>query len=294
MDMNLMTETLTIEQPLGTCQSQAVVEGDVTLNGGLREEAHVLSAGGMAVVENTEALQDRVTVSGRVVFHVLYTQGDPQRVQSVEATADFTHLCELAGAQPRSSVYADAQVEHVEARVQSGRLALRAILRISARALVQQPVEVLTGVAGGEGAQVRTQQFTMRRTVAQGSTDVLLREEFELPEGLSIHETLCATAYPVLSDVSGGLGHIGLTGQVALEAVHATDAEGHPLTVTRHTLPFEQSVEAAGENGDILQGRVTVKDVAVASQDAGDGSRTLRVEVLLGMNASADRQEAVT
>lgn len=60
----------------------------------------MLQAGGMAAVDTVEATQDHLTVTGRVVFHVLYTQGDPEKISAMEATADFTHLMELPGAQP--------------------------------------------------------------------------------------------------------------------------------------------------------------------------------------------------
>lgn len=73
MDMRLVKENIQLEQPVGSGQSQAVVEGEITLPGGLREEARVLSAGGMVVIDNVEAMQDRVSMTGKVVFHTLYT-----------------------------------------------------------------------------------------------------------------------------------------------------------------------------------------------------------------------------
>lgn len=76
--------------------------------------------------------------------------------------------------------------------------------------------------------------------------------------------------------------------------MHASTLPGKPVVVTRHSLPIEQSVEIAGETGDLLDARVTVKDVAAASQDAGDGEATLRVEVLLGLEGWSDRKETVT
>ena len=89
-----------MERLVGSGEGQAVVEGEITLPGGLREEARVLSAGGMAVVEGMESQQDRVVVTGRVIFHALYTQGDPDKLQSIEASADFTHTLDVPGAQP--------------------------------------------------------------------------------------------------------------------------------------------------------------------------------------------------
>ncbi len=290
MDMRLNHAELQAEQPCGICRSQLTVEGDVTLPGSLRETTNVLHAGAMAVVESAEALQDRLTIGGRVVFCVLYTQGDSSRVESIEAAADFTHLCELPGAMPRAEVFAMAQVEHVTATVSGGRMNMRAIVRVCARAMSCQAVDVLGSISGEEVEQ-RTEQLRLRRTVAKGSADVLLREEFSLPADLAIHDTLSAKASAVFHDTAGGQGRIGLSGEVTIEALHASDMPGKPLVVTRHTIPVSQSVEISGEAGELLDGRITVKDVAVASQDMGDGERTLRTEVLLGLNVWADREE---
>lgn len=292
--MQLIRESIRLEQPLGAGWSQAIVEGEVPLPGGLREEARVLAAHAMAVVEDAEALQDRVSVRGRVIFHVLYTQGDPSKVSAIEAAADFTHLCDVPGSQPRASALAQAQSERVEARAASGRLSMKAEVRIGARAVQTAPVEAVTGVNGSDDVELRTEQTTLRRTVAQGSGDVLLREEFELPSGLEIRETLFAVAHPTLSEATGGLGRIGLTGQIALEAVHASSLPGRPVVVTRHSLPVSHSVEIAGEDGDLLDGRITVKDVAVVSQESGEDGRTLRAEVLLGLQGWAEREETIT
>lgn len=90
-----------MERLVGNAQGQAAVEGEITLPGGLREEARVLSAGAMVVLENVEAQQDKVILEGRVVFHALYTQGDPDKPQAMEASADFTHTLDLPGAQAR-------------------------------------------------------------------------------------------------------------------------------------------------------------------------------------------------
>jgi len=294
MEMQLIRENIQMERPLGIGVSQAMVEGDVTLPGGLREESRVLAAHAMAVVEDAEALQDRVSVRGRVIFHVLYTQGDPSKVNAIEAAADFTHLCELPGAVPKAVVWAHAQAERVEARASGGRMSMKAALRIDARAVQTSPAEVVMGVNGTDDVEVRVQQMILRRTVAQGSGDILLREEFELPQGLQIRETLYAMATPTLSETTGGIGRIGLNGQIQLEAVHASSLPGRPVVVTKHTLPFIQSVEIAGEDGEKLDGRVMVKDVAVISQEISEGERILRAEVLLGLEAWADREESIS
>lgn len=290
MDMRLEQREIRPEQPCGRCTAQFNVDGDVTLPGSLRETAHILHVSAMAVAESAEAMQDRASVAGRVVFRVLYTQGERKQPTSIEATADFNHLCDLPGALPRTEVFACVQVEHAEAAVQGGRMNLRAVVRLWARAMGNEPLAVITQV-DAPGVQQRTEQLRLRTTVGRGSADVLLREEFSLPAELAVQETLGAGAQAVFFDTAGGQGRIGLSGEVTIEAVHASSIPGKPIVVTRHSLPVSQSVEITGENGELLDGRIVVKDVAVASQDMGDGERTLRAEVLLGLTAWAEREE---
>ena len=144
MEMKCLRENLQMERLVGSAQGQAAVEGEITLPGGLREEARVLSAGAMVVLDNVEAQQDKVVLEGRVVFHALYTQGDPDKPQAMEASADFTHTLDLPGAQARMLCRGDAAVEHVEAAAYSGRLGLKAILQTRCRVLSSQPVAALT------------------------------------------------------------------------------------------------------------------------------------------------------
>lgn len=293
MDMRLQHTTIMPESSSGICRSQITVEGDVTVPGSLRDTTTILHASAAAVVETAEPGQNRVNIGGRVTFCVLYAQGETPRLDTIEATADFSHLCEMPGAMPRANVYAAAQVEHVEAYVQNSRMTMRAVVRLYARADVSDAMEVISGIAG-DHVEVQQRQIRLCRTVGRGSGEVLLREEYSLPADLSIRNTLGARAKASFHDAAGGQGRIGLAGEVVIEALHASDLPGKPLVITRHTLPVSQSVEVAGEQGERLDGRIVIKDVAVASQDMGDGERMMRAEVLLGLSAWMDKEEEIT
>lgn len=294
MALHLMKETIRFEHQVGTGRARAVVEGNITLPGGLREAARLLAKGAAVSLQRVEPMQDRAGVSGRVTFHVLYTQGDPQRVQALEAAADFTHVMDLPGAASDCDCPVTAQVSQVEARLAGGQALLKAVVTLDARAVAAEPVEVLTGLADAEGLQIAAGELTMRSTAAVGTDEALLREEFDLPAELHVTETLFATACVQVEEVTGGAGRAGVSGQVRLEAYHATDLPDQPLAVTRHAIPFTQPVELAGGEGELLTAEAVVRDVAVASQDSGEAGRTLRAEVVLGLTAHADRMETLT
>lgn len=294
MEMRLLSENVNMEQLIGSNQVQTVVEGEITLPGGLREEAKVLHVGGMAVLNSSEALPDRVNVDGKVVFHVLYTQGDPNKILSIEASADFSQSVEIPGALPKMLGLTEAAVEHMEAACYGGRMTLKAILRLATRLLSPMPVSVVTGIKEVEGLQVKAQTLPVQRMISQGSGTHFLREEFELSDALQIRDTLFGTARATVTDISGGHGRANMTGNVQLEVYHTSDFQNRPLVMTHHSIPFEYAVDLNGAAGDALEGDVRVLDVAVVSQENGDDSRILRCEVQLTGSVRSDVVESVT
>ena len=290
----ILQEELALQRFVGDVLSQAVVEGEIALPGGLREETNVLLSEAMAVLDQSRVEDGRVTADGKVTFHVLYTQGDPTRVSALEASAEFSHPMEMEAAREGMTAPVSLMVEHVEAAAQGGRLHLMAILRAQARVLTDEPVSVVTGVRGMDGLMLKTETLSGCQTVAQGQQDVLIRDECDLGDVLQITDTLYATAIATVQDVMGGEDRVTVSGNIQLEVTHLSTMPQRPLVLTRHTIPFEETLSLPGEGGDALCVSVQVKDVAVLSQGgAEEGARTLRAEVLLGISAHATRQKDV-
>ncbi len=284
--------TLHPEQAGKTAHAQLPVSGDVTLPGSLRDVVNVLHATAMAVVENAEPMQDKANLSGRVVFRVLYTKGEEAHTDAIEASADFTHLCDCPGCTPRAQITTQADAPQVEASVSGGRMNLRTQVHLTIAPRLADAVEAVADLPE-EGVEKKSASVKLRRTASTGSADVLLREEFALPEELSVRDTLSAQAVATLAEATGGEGRIGLTGEIALEALHLSDIPGKPVVTSRHVIPVTESVAVSGDAGETLHGRITVKDVAVASQQT-DGGAVLRAEVLLGLEAWAETEQTVS
>ncbi len=291
MELKAAMTPLQAEHCVPLCHANVPVSGDVTLTGSLRDVPQVLHSGALAVVERIEAMQDRIALSGRVIFRVLYAQGDPAHTDAIEASADFTHTCDCPGSTPRSQLCARAEAGCVDTAVAAGRMGLKTIVHIAVSGSTAAPADAV-GEIGNTNVQQRTETVQLMRTVARGQSETLLREEFALPQELGVRDTLFADANALLRDVSGGQGKIGLAGEITLDAVHLSDVPGKPIATTRHVIPVLQAVDVLGDAGDTLHGRIAVKDVAVASQ-ADDNGTVLRAEVLLALDAWADAQEEV-
>ncbi|MEG0049104.1 MAG: DUF3794 domain-containing protein [Clostridia bacterium] len=287
----ILREELPLKRFVGENLSQAVVEGEIALPGGLREETNVLCSEAMAVLERNEVQAGRVDADGKVTFHVLYTQGDPAHVSALEASAEFSHSVDFAGVCASMTAEISLTVEHVEASAQGGRLRLMAILRAQTRVFTDEPLPVVTGIRNVDGLMVKTETLSGCQTVAKGEQDVLVRDECDLNAVLQITDTLYATALATVQDVMGGEERATVSGSILLEVTHRSAMPSRPLVITHHSIPFEETLSLMGENGDALTVNAVVKDVAVLSQERQEeGDRTLRAEILLGLSAHATRK----
>ncbi len=298
MEMQWIRENMETEQMILAKPTQATVEAEVALPGGLREEARVYYADAVAAVNGGEMAGGRITADGRVTFHVLYAQGDLANVRALEATADFSQalpLKEESGQAAAVRLQPRVQVQRVNAKAFNGRLLLQAILNLTAEAALTRTVAYIRDAGEGEELQRAAQTIAMERTVGEGESQQLLREEFELSDVLRIRDTLFATAEAQVEDILGGAdGKATVTGTVTVDACHTADLPGRPLVYTRHTVPFEQQVTLSGALGSALAARCNVKDVAVLSQETGEGGRLMRAEIQLATGLTAVEEHEVT
>ncbi|MBE5787387.1 MAG: hypothetical protein E7324_07585 [Clostridiales bacterium] len=285
MDMQFVMDRMETEQVFSARPTQAVVEAEVTLPGGLREEARVYYADATLALGHGEMTGNRIQADGRVTFHVLYGQGDLSKVSVLETAADFSQALPLKEENTQQAsllVRPRGEVQHVSAKVFNGRLLLQAIVQLRAEAMAPRTLSYVRDVAGAEGIEKAMQTLAIQRAVGEGEGQTLLREEFELSDVLQIRDTLYATGSAKVEDILGGQdGKATVTGVIQLQAYHTAGMPGRPLVYTRHSMPFEQQVNLTGALGDALAARTAVKDVAVLCQEGENGSKIMRAEVQL-------------
>ncbi len=293
MEETVLRESVEIERLAAEVAEQTLVEGEVALPGGIREEATVLGCEARLVISSVEPQTDRLAMDGTVVFQVLYRQGD-DTVRVLEANCAFNHLTDMEGVDARMHPKVTGSVQNATAQPVSGRMRLRAVVDVAARVFSPEQIAVVTGVQGLPELQTLEQAYTLTRHAATGHASALLREEFDLAPPPAISETLYARAVPHVRSVSGGEERAMVEGDVVLEVFHAGSDPDAPLVVTQHMFPFEQAVDLHGESGDDLHAKVQVQDVVASSVDTGDGTRVLRTETVLDIEVESYTEETVS
>lgn len=292
MSVQFVKETVCTSSPVRAVPQQMVVEAEVVLPGGLRDEVRVLYTDAQAVPQVCEASGGRATVSGRVDFRVLYAQGDLTRVKVAEVSKDFSRALSAQAGGDGAQLQPSCEVTNVSSRVFNGRLLLQAELNVYAENVQVQECMLVASVQEAD-AEVLPKEMRVQQIVGDGSAQGLVRGEFEISEVLSATEALLSHAEARVEDIVGGAdGKATVTGTIDLAACFASSLNGRPVVCSQHSLPFEQTVTLGGEMGDMLSATADVTDTAVALEGDENG-RILRAEVGIHVNLQAIREQDV-
>lgn len=297
MNESIQKQELVLDQLAADVTAQAVVEGDAALPGSMRDAVTVLGVHAQVMVDRAQAQSDQIGVSGQVSFHVLYTQGDLTRVQVMETGSDFSDVLAAPGVTADMRASAEADVLEASASASGGRLHLKAVLNLRAQAMQETHIEAVADIAiEPQRLRTRSEEAVWTRTREAGKERTLLREEFDLSSALGVGETLFATAQAHTGEITGGEGRANVTGVIDLCVYHAGAQGTKPLVVTRHSMPFEVTVNVGGDlsQGAAFDAQATLRDVLADSMAAGDGARVLRVEVELEVQLLAHETQRAT
>jgi len=293
MELKLTRETLRYERLAAACEEQVSVEGEATLTGSMRDAITVLSVQAQAVVSAVQPGVEEAGIRGRVCFQVLYTQGDLTRIRALETTCDFEHKLRMPGIAPGMQTEVYAAVQETEGRAGSGRMTLRALLRLSAEAFDTQQQELVTDASGGDGLYKQMHSVTCCCSELLGEETAFAREEFDLPARLGADEVLTATGTAHVADIAGGNGRVSVSGTVEVSVIHRPQESGRALVMTAHELPYEVAIPAQLAEGAEMTARAEVIDV-MADCVAADKRRTLRAEAQVRVRLSMCRRSEMT
>lgn len=292
MAINLMRQSIELEQLVGESATQMQVKAEALVPGAGREEATVLLEDARVIVGSVEVQTDRVVLDGTLSCQAAYRMGEDSQVQSLGAQAAVSYVADIPGTGPRMAAQVQAAVEHVQADYENGRMVFTAVVAIRVRVNRLQPVELIREIQGVEGLQTRVQDVCSVKTSAESGATSMLRDQVTLPAALKASQALMCRAQPEVTGSSPDLGGVRVSGNVQCELLIASGVPGRPVALVRYALPFDQLVELpdwlSGEVSAQAQVRAMKAEVREGEEDE-DG--ILDIELELDTTVQAGQKE---
>lgn len=283
----LETETLRVEEVVGENTEQTIVQGTISVPEAKPEVEEILSVDAIGKLKKVEIIPDKVIVEGTLKLEVMYTAyKEDQSVHTFHAELDFTDFIEVEGARPGMNAEIDIVVEDVSL-TRSAKCAddwdVAAVIKVTAKVTETREVDAL--VECPNGFECETERMSLEHVVGTGTEQVLIDEEFEIPDSYpdieKVNKCMCDVE---ITDTKIIKNKVIIEGEVEMECTYTAMNDEQTVHTLDKTFKFNTFIEVDGAE----QGMKVYVDAMVESCElevADDNACKLSPTIVLQLRA---------
>ncbi|MDI3534012.1 MAG: hypothetical protein PWQ82_377 [Thermosediminibacterales bacterium] len=293
-DLQVLKETLKLEDVIGEDYNQTIVKDDITVPEGKPDIEEIIKVDFAVEEKEVKVIEDKVIVDGTFRVNVLYVgvapEGEPQQpVHFMEATVPFTTFVEVPGAEPDMSVFTRFEVEAARGRRKDARtVTVEAVLQTFAKVTQTQEIEVVVDAySPSEELEVEKKLLKVAQVIGEDEAQVVVKDVLSIPqEKPDIEEIYNVKASVSIDETSLIANKAIIEGTIDIETLYVADVAEtepqQPLHFTEGEISFTQFVEIPGAEEDMdLEVHAEVEHVGFSRK----GPREYEVTVVVALFA---------
>ncbi|AEG58451.1 DUF3794 and LysM peptidoglycan-binding domain-containing protein [Desulforamulus ruminis] len=283
----LRTERLTVEEVIAENTEQTIVRGTLSVPEEKPEIEEILAIDTKVKLRKVEVIPDKVIVEGTLKLRVMYSAfKDDQSVHTFHDEIDFVDFVDVEGARPGMNKEVDIVVEDVSLTRNPKCAAdwdVAAVIMVTARITETREVDAL--VECPEGFECESEQMNLEQLVGSGSKQVLIDDEFEIPERKpDVEKVLRCMCDVEITNVKIIRNKVIIDGEVELECLYTAMKDDQKVHTFENTFNFTDFIEIEGAE----QGMIAKVDVMVEScfvEEDEDNACLLSPTIVLNVTA---------
>lgn len=277
---------LNLERLVGKSIVQAFIEGDIPMPAG-REAGRILGVESHIRNEAARCVEGGVQAEGTLTLNILCLDAQEQPFD-VHASTRYNHNVPLENVQDGMEAEIVPQLFDLRTDLKDRRVHVEAVAELNTVARDNEPMQVLTDVAGVGELHKRHNDADFTSTRELGSTTLRLNDTLSAPNAAHVHR---ANIVPHINNVRLSENGIDISGILYVTVLYE-DAEG-ALAQLNERLPFEEfmAVELDNSCGSIC---VTpeLKDYSLGIS-AQEGMLDLDASIELRANCIVANQQRI-
>ena len=296
MAVELVKDLLTLDQTIGEGTTQVLVEGDILVPDVKPDISRILSVDGVVNITEKEAVQDKIIIDGVVSFKILYvSKGGEYPIYCMDASAGFSQNIDIPNTNVNMDIDVMTSVEHIDFNIMNERkISVKTVVNLAGKSRTASRMEILRELLGMEDVQVLKNRVTYNDTLGSNKSETMVRENFELEEGLpDIEEILKCDAFAVPKETQVTDGKVIVSGVVKTNTLYIADDGRNTLMMLKHEIPFTHFVEVMGAMKDMgSKALVNADEVYTEVKENIDGDRRIfEIEAMVKIEASVSDME---
>lgn len=195
--------------------------------------------------------QDKLMCEGRLMLHVQYMDGKSGAIRVCEISKEYSLTREITGSGDRAMGKLSASCGHIVCRALSARkLDIHIPVILSASVIAHKHDRLACDV---EGLEKKMETINISHGVNAISHQFVIEQEMELSQGCPPIESVLRKNSAISGlKCSCGAGKIQIEGLAELALVYRGFAESLSVEKMNYTLPFTQTIDAAGAEPECI------------------------------------------
>lgn len=298
MSLELIRQTIRVNQSIGEDTAQTIVENDIIVPDIKPDIARILLLDGDVIVNGSEAVQDKILINGNIRYKILYISDDAdQPVKSINTSSGFRYTMDLPDVRQGMNCKANCEIEHMEFEIiNSRKVNVKTILNVNGKVENRIDQNIVSNFEGIEGIQVLRSTSLINSFTGATEITAAIKETVEVPAGKpTIREILRNDIKINGKDYKLTEGRIIAKGELNVSTLYIGDDENRSIQFMEHEIPFTQFLEQTGvDEGSFCELDYIITDSSFEAEEDTDGElRFLKCDVELKICADSFEKKEI-
>ena len=286
--MELVKQKMYITCNKGKNISQITLDDDFNVPDAKEDIDRIIQYDGTVLTEQLRVSEDRAGIKGKLVFRVLYGEGNA--IHSMRGAIPFEELMNVEGLAPEDDARLSYELEDLTITlINSRKISIKAVLTLTVEVEHTQEEEAGVEIRDDADAQYMASRLVFT-PVAQKRKDICrIKDELELSGNKpDIAEVLWDSAQLRSVEIRPMDGKLGLRGEIFLFVLYKAADENNSLQWTEYSVPVDCTIDCPGCGEDMIPYvRLSLSGNEVESRTDYDGEpRMFVIEYVIDMDIS--------
>lgn len=212
---------------------------------------------GNVQVDETQAMEGRFQVKGNLCYQILYCANEEQNVfDSIEGKVPFVEYINADGTTEGDYIEQQMSLNDLTvSMLHSRKLSMKSLVGIDYQVKNREKMEVVTAIEDAKGAKLQSGALSMMCLRMQEKKTLELSSMVQLPANKpNIYQVIWKSLSLTGMQVKPSDGRLIISGTICMFLIYTSADEEVPMQYVTMEIPFEQSVEDAMVNEDMVSG----------------------------------------
>lgn len=274
MSIEVIKESLQVEENRGSSETQSLVETEIYLNTNKPDIKDIIWIDGRVEILNTKIIKDKLLINGLVKFNLIYKSLDDEKnIETLETVKNFKEEIYIEGIDEDMTSNVWANIEYIEYDKGDDRIELRTVVNISGEIEESRTLEIIKDIKGKKELQTLKENIRYKQIYGRDTSYADISEIIELDESKpSIEKVIRFSVESKEMETAVVEDRIIVSGEAIVTMIYLGDNQVNSI---KEALPFNHFIEIPGARRD-SKGDVRMEVVEGVYEVKEDESGELR------------------